>query len=206
MERFIFDLDNTLLFSDYKEEKRYFNEVFKEKGEYFNTNINNWLIEYEKTHIRYDKELLRKFLEEKSNLPVTETVIDNWLDISKNINYEIEDTAIEVFEYLKRKGKNIAILTNFIREVQEKRIKNSELFPYISDIYCGNYLKPNSKSYFEAIGSYDIKKCIMIGDSYENDYLGPRNIGMNSLLYDKDDQYKNIKDKVKSLNKIKELY
>ncbi len=205
IERFIFDLDNTLIFQDFTDEKEYFNDIFKNNGKYFNDNLNIWLKEYEATHTRYDREMLRKFLEEKSKLPISKTIIDGWLQVSINSNYEIEDTAIEVLEYLKSKGKNIVILTNFIRDVQVQVIKNSELFPYITDIYCGDYLKPNKESYYESIGNYDIKKCLMIGDNYEKDYLGPRNIGLNSILYDRNDRYKNVKDRIKSLRKIKEL-
>ena len=45
----------------------------------------------------------------------------------------------------------------------------------------------------------------MIGDNYNNDFLGPKNIGMEAILYDPDDKVSE-KCKIKRMNELKEMF
>lgn len=202
-EKFIFDLDGTLLFGNYEEEKEYFIDILKENGEPFFQNLMSYLDRYEKTFLYYSPELLSVFLSVISNTYIRPNVIDKWIDINCNMKDKIEPSAIETLEYLKSKNKSIVVLTNWFTKTQKSRLINSNLMPYIDAVYGGDlYLKPHVKSYISASNGVDIDKCIMIGDDLEKDYLGPRKIGMHSILYDCDDRIPNEKNKIKSLKKI----
>lgn len=202
-EKFIFDLDGTLLFGDFKEEEKFFIDVLKENGEPFLQNLMSYLDKYEKTFLYYSPELLSVFLSVISNTYIRPNIIDKWIDINCNMKDKIEPSAIETLEYLKSKNKSIVVLTNWFTKTQKSRLINSELIQYIDEVYGGDlYLKPNAQSYYIASNGIDPNKCIMIGDNLEKDYLGPRKIGMHSILYDCNDRISNEKNKIKSLKKI----
>ena len=139
---------------------------------------------------------------------ITPEVIEGWIDLSCNTKDKVEPSAIELFKDLKEKGKDIVVLTNFFEKTQVTRLENSGLLPYITQVYSGEeYVKPSVQSYINAAGNFEMDKCIMIGDNYENDYLAPREWGMYSVLYDSEDlRPKKYNDVVKSLRKLKGRY
>ena len=115
--------------------------------------------------------------------------------------------AIETLEYLKQKNKSLAVLTNWFGDFQIKRLENMGIRKYFDDIYTGDiHIKPNKKAYLNACGNYDIKDCTIIGDNYEKDFYIPKNLGMNAILYRPKGDFKESKDVIKNLVKIKELY
>lgn len=202
-ERFIFDLDGTLLFGNYQKEREYFLSVLKEKGEHFIQNLMSYLDKYENQFPYYSKKVLSTFFLLNANVYIPPEVIEGWIDVNCNMKDEIEPTAIETLEYLKSKNKSIVVLTNWFSKTQINRLKNSNLLQYIDEVYGGDsYLKPNSESYLNATMDFNINKCIMIGDNVEKDYLGPRKIGMHSILYDPNGKNPEINDNIKSLRKI----
>ena len=207
MERFIFDLDGTLLFGNFEKERQYFKEQLGEKADSFLEKLIPSLMEYEELFQKYDQELLARFLTTKSGVLITKDNIDDWIDINSNMDDEVEESAIEVLEYLKSKNKSIVVLTNWFAKTQIKRLENSNLLSYIDEVYAGDvYLKPNPASYLNAKGSFNVEDCIMIGDTKEKDYCGPRKIGMHSILYNQKSVISESTDVIKSLKKIKEMY
>lgn len=206
MDRFIFDLDGTLLFGNFNEENEYFKDVLKTDADIFLENLLDNLYLYEATHIKYKVDDLARFLSNKTNLEITEQIILGWLDVNSNIKDTVEECAFETLEYLKSKDKSIVVLTNWFGMSQIKRLENAKILPYLDAVYSGDmYLKPHKYSYINARGDYDINKCIVIGDTYEKDYLGPRKVGMNSCFYNRNSD-KESNEVIKSLRKIKEMY
>lgn len=205
MERFIFDLDGTLLFSNYDKEQIYFRKHLKENADIFLGQMTTFLDEYENTHARYEIEKLASFLSEKTNISFTKEFIQGWIDTNCEVEDEIEKGAKETLAYLKMKKKSVVILTNWFFKTQYKRIERSGLLPYIDDIYAGNYfLKPHKESYFHAMGKFPIEDCVIIGDSYEKDFLVPRKLGIYSILYDRNQEKKESTEVIHTLEKIKE--
>ena len=206
-KQFIFDLDNTLLFGDFKLlEENYFKEVLniEDDIEIFLDSLRPSLSEYEVLFPRYSIKTLSKYLSIKLNMEITPTIIEGWIDLCCNTKDKVEENAIELLSDLKNKGKNIVILTNWFEKTQVERLKNSGLLKYIDKVYSGEeYTKPSSLAYLNASYKYGIKNCVMIGDSYEKDYIGPRTIGMYSILYDPEEKRKYECTTIKSLAKIK---
>lgn len=96
--------------------------------------------------------------------------------------------AVELCQGLSQRGE-VGIITNGIQSVQELRIKNSGLNPYISFLSvseeCG-YPKPD-KRFFEytlkKAKTFTKEKTLMIGDRLETDILGANRFGIDSCYF-----------------------
>lgn len=78
-QRFIFDLDRTLLKADYSQEKNYFKSVLNyEDSKKFIPMIGKLLSEYEKNHERYDVLMLSKYLTEKTEINISTKITNGW--------------------------------------------------------------------------------------------------------------------------------
>ncbi len=205
-KRFIFDLDHTLLFADYSEEKKYFKDIFKADADMFINNVALLLYEYERLYPRYEVDELSSFLSHKTGLDFNRNIILGWIEMFGNCKNMIEDGVLETLDFLKRRDVSIAILTNWFYESQKNRLKSSGIIEYVDDIYAGdNVLKPRYGAYRAAKDRFNGRECVFIGDNLEKDYIGPRSYNMASILYDRDDIHgKNI-IKIKSINDIKKV-
>lgn len=208
MKKFIWDLDGTLLSGDfYTHELSYFEEkLIGQDIETFLKNKYSYLMEYEKTFLRYDTKLLSDFLSLKSGLVIDETVVRGWNEHNKSIPDTIHTGAEEVLAYLQSRGYENILYTNWFKDVQEARLRNANLLEYFSEIYGGELaIKPNAIGYKKIIKDVNPKEVVMIGDNIVNDVLVPRSIGITTYHYDPLEKSKD-KNKIKTLRKIKEMY
>ncbi len=129
-------------------------------------------------------------------------------DSFDEMNYEIDDADIdilaeeyilylanynallmgakEILEYLKPKYK-IHIITNGFEEVQYRKLKNSLILPYFTQIVSSEKVgvkKPNPKIFNYALDLSDAnpEESVMIGDNFEADILGAKNVGMHTIF------------------------
>ena len=208
MKKFIWDLDGTLLSGDFStHEISYFKEkLMGQDIETFLKNKYSYLMEYERTFLRYDTKLLSDFLSLRSGLVIDETVIMGWNEHSKSVPDTIHTGAEEVLSYLQSKGYENILYTNWFSEVQKERLRKSNLLEYFSEIYGGELaIKPNAVGYKKIIKDVNPNETVMIGDNIINDVLVPRSIGITSYHYDPLGK-NNDKNKIKTLGKIKEMY
>ncbi len=198
--RFIFDLDGTLMDGDFTKEKDFFHAVLSGYDlTSFLRKTHSYITEYEKTHDRYDIDAFGKFLSEKTSLPITGEIIEEWIHFGGDIDNDVFPYVYETLEYLKRENCSITLYTNWFQEAQEARLKKEGLLSYFDDIYGGDIiLKPNRYGYYMAAGRYPIEECVMFGDNMINDVLGPREIGMDSYHITKE------KGNIKLFQKIRE--
>ena len=206
-KRFIFDLDYTLMVADKKHEEKYFKDVFRSDSSAFMEVMIPLLQEYERIYKRYDISQLSSFLSSKTRLDFTESVIKGWIESYGNAPNKIEDGVIDTLEYLKSNDHSLVILTNWFLDSQKQRIKNSGLLEYFDEIYAGDFiLKPRKEAYMAARSNYRNHDCVYIGDNLDKDYIGPRSVGIYSILYDKNDRHNENIVKIKRMNEIKSLY
>ena len=97
--------------------------------------------------------------------------------------------AVEALTELKKRNYQIHIITNGFKEVQYKKIRNSELIPFISRIFISEEIgrpKPHRQIFEHALKSCNARKkeSLMIGDNWEADILGAREFGMDQIYYD----------------------
>ena len=96
--------------------------------------------------------------------------------------------AIEVLEYLAP-NYTLHIITNGFSEVQDIKLRESGMDKYFDEVITSEkagYKKPNPKIFnfaFERSGA-KAENSIMIGDDYEVDILGARDVGMRQIFFD----------------------
>ena len=187
MKRYIFDLDGTLLLANFEDELNFFNEILTKRG-WSKEKINNFhkdrvplIYGYEELNATYNRELLRRWFKEHK-YELSEKDINDWIAFNGNeMRDTILDGAIEVLEYLKSKDKEIVLLTNWFMETQENRLKRAGLLDYFDYLVTGEMaIKPRRASYAEAAALSVPWECVMIGDNWEKDYLGPTRYLMNT--------------------------
>lgn len=104
---------------------------------------------------------------------------------------DLFDDCIEVLDYLSKKYK-LFIASNGMNEVQLKRLKKAQIYDKFDGIYISEVIGHNKpdKEFFEYIikdiKDNDIKEYIMIGDRYDTDILGARNLGIDGILISKE--------------------
>ncbi len=210
VKRFIFDLDGTLLHCNFEKERQYFRSVLNENdAEKFINSFLNCLYEYEDTHEKYDVSVLSKFLTDKLDINITDEMIEKWIEINTQCNDYLLDETIEVLEYLKNKNYSLVVLTNWFYKTQASRLNNIGILKYFDEVFAGDtYVKPNDKSYLNAIGEYEPEECVMIGDNIIKDVLTPSKLGITAFYYNPNNKEYD-KDNIiaiDSLNRIKEMY
>ncbi len=98
--------------------------------------------------------------------------------------------SIEILEYLYPKYK-LHIITNGFSEVQYTKLKTSGMDKYFLEVITSEEAgvkKPNSEIFefaFKKAGAL-AKESIMIGDDYEVDIIGARNVDMKQIFFDPD--------------------
>lgn len=207
-ERFIFDLDGTILENDIVEVYEYFDSFLpKSYSKRVRNYLNRTLKEYENKFPKLDKKLLSRFMSESLGFTITEKMVSDMVEIWGESEDIVLPDVIDTLEYLRQKDKSIVVLSNWFRDIQVKRLERQLLLPYFDQVYGGEtYFKPSRQSYFQAAGKYPISECVMIGDNYEKDVLGAESIGMDAIYYNKDNDMHVAKNTIKSLKKIKEMY
>lgn len=195
---FLFDLDDTLL--DFKESERlsFFmslqslglkNEIDDLFKVYQVENSALWkLFEQGKT----TKEHLKV---ERFRKTFSQSMIDLDPELASKRYLEtlpetvvLLDHAVELCEWVSSNGE-LGIITNGIQAVQDQRIKNSKLAPYISFIsvseQCG-FAKPDVRFFdfsTKMARQFSKDKTIIIGDRIEADILGAMNFGIDSCWF-----------------------
>jgi putative hydrolase of the HAD superfamily len=110
----------------------------------------------------------------------------DYLDILPN-KKNLFPYTIEILEYLKSKDYTMHLITNGFESVQFKKIKNSNLADYFTEVItseASNSLKPNKEIFEYALKASGAKleTSIMIGDNESADIQGAINAGMDSIF------------------------
>ena len=196
-----FDLDHTLWDFD-KNSALTFEKIFEINNvnistseflsHYMPINLNYWKLFREE---KIKKEALRfgrlndAFL--AVNLKVEKKLIyklsEDYITHLSSFNHLFENT-LEILDYLSL-HYNLHIITNGFDEVQQKKLTNSNINKYFKTVTNSEMVgvkKPNPKIFNFALNlaKTNINQSIMIGDSYEADILGAKNIGMDVVFFD----------------------
>jgi putative hydrolase of the HAD superfamily len=194
-----FDLDHTLWDFETNSAKT-FEKIFKlHKVE---MNLDKFLIDYKKINFEYwrlfrndlvtKEELRYKRLKDTFDIlkfPISDELInclsDDYINYLSTFNFVFEGT-IEILEYLKPKY-TLHIITNGFSEVQSKKMKNSKLDVYFDQIITSESVgvkKPNPVIFEYALSQANarIEESVMIGDSWEADIMGAKNVGMKPIF------------------------
>ena len=123
-DRFIFDLDYTILIPDWSKEDDFLRRSIPlEEQEEFFKQKQPILNKYELEFPRYDFKTLSDFFK-SFGFHVSEEVINGWMiHNGETIKDEVADGVLELLEYLKANGKEIVILTSWFSGTQMLNFK-----------------------------------------------------------------------------------
>ena len=114
---------------------------------------------------------------------------------------------MDLLSYLKPKYK-MHIITNGFEEVQHKKMINSNLLQFFDKIITSEEVgvkKPNPKIFHFALekSNAKVEESIMIGDNFEADILGAKNIGMHTIFCEFNGEL--ATEKVISVSKLEQI-
>jgi putative hydrolase of the HAD superfamily len=103
-----------------------------------------------------------------------------------SLNNALFANALEVLDYLRGKYR-LHIITNGFEEVQHRKLDNSRLRPYFEQVITSEKAgvkKPDPGIFLHALEQAGARseESIMIGDNFEADILGARNVGMQAIF------------------------
>jgi putative hydrolase of the HAD superfamily len=157
---------------------------------YEQTNSNLWEA-YRKGEIRQSELVRKRFGITIDHFGISgvnpEVFNDRYLQLMPAYT-RLVDGALETLSYLQSEGYPLHIITNGIREVQQYKVKNSGLAPYIEKIFASediNAPKPDSRIFRHALMNCHAKKSrsMMIGDTWETDILGAIRMGIDYIFF-----------------------
>lgn len=123
-------------------------------------------------------------LAKEQNLSIHEFVISQ--DTRK---WKLYPETIEVLDKLKSRGYKLALISNFDDSIHTlaEELGIAEKFDLILSSEEARASKPNPKIYNFALEKLELvaEEALMIGDSYQGDYAGPKNIGMEAIYLDR---------------------
>ena len=205
-EKYIFDLDNTLLIPDWSCEDDYFrNNILPEKQNEFFNKKQKILDEYEIIFSKYDAKTLSDYFR-GYGFAVSEDVINGWMKYNgENIKDVVADWVIDFFEYLKERGKKIIVLTSRFKGTQIPRLERIGIMKYIDKIIAGDdAMKPNIESFNLAIGKANKSDCVMIGDSIRSDKTGANNAGIDCCIVGGGYNVRNLFDIIRESERLRQ--
>jgi putative hydrolase of the HAD superfamily len=196
-----FDLDHTLWDFD-KNSALTFKKIFKINNvkadvDHFLThyepiNLKYWRLyrnnEINKTDLRYERlSETFKLINFKAEDELIHKLSEDYITHLSTFNHLFENT-FEILDYLSL-NYNLHIITNGFNEVQYKKMSHSKIdhyFKTITNSEIAGVKKPNPEIFNFALNlaNTTVNKSVMIGDSYEADILGAKNIGMDVVFFD----------------------
>ncbi len=99
----------------------------------------------------------------------------------------VYDETTDIFNTLRKNGYKVGIISNINRMFGEILIKK---LPFSPDCFSAPYLsgshKPDIGAFAYAANELNLpaSEILMIGDSFNNDYMGAKNAGMSALFLD----------------------
>ncbi len=158
---------------------------------YVPINLEYWKLYREekvtKTELRYQR--LKKTFN-AIEFDVSDDLIDilseEYINHLSSYNHVFPYT-FEILDYLKPKYK-LHIITNGFQEIQDKKLKNANLYDYFEQIVnseMAGVKKPNPKIFELALSlaKTQAKNSVMIGDNLEADILGAQALGFQTVHF-----------------------
>lgn len=212
-----FDLDHTLWDFD-KNSTLTFNKIFKLNN--IDLDLSQFIDIYKPINLKYWKLYREEKIEKEAlrfgrlndaflamNFKLSDDLIfklsDDYIKYLTTFNHLFENT-FEILNYLSINYK-LHIITNGFEEAQHEKLSQSKIIHYFETITNSEMVgvkKPNPRIFNYALeqAGTQVDKSIMIGDSYEADILGAKNIGMDVIFFDVNNSI--VNHEVKQINNL----
>ena len=136
---------------------------------------------------------------------------DELFEVFRTDAWTIFPETKKVLSTLKDKNYRLGIISNFDSRVYDV-MRNLQINEYFDKFVISSeagHAKPDPNIFHIALHKMgvDPKECLHIGDNIYNDFHGPRALGIQALLLDRENEYESIGDqhKIRSLNELAKL-
>lgn len=96
-------------------------------------------------------------------------------------------SSVSVLEELKKRNLTVGAVTNFDDTLENvlRRMSILQYFDFVLPAWTAGHAKPDPEIYLQAlkIANTSASESLHVGDDYQNDYIGPRKVGMKSVLF-----------------------
>ena len=174
---------NTMLKFNINYDENYHLEIYKEINSALWKEFEQGLVTQEMLKIERFKRLSKALKIRSDENEFANSYIENLADASF-----LYDNSLELIETLN-KSCRLAIVTNGLTSVQNKRIRQSSIAKFFDAIVISEEIliaKPNPKIFehtLKLINFSDKSKVLMIGDSLSSDIQGGINFGVDTCWY-----------------------
>ena len=216
----LIDLDGTLL--DFKMgEKEAFIETLNKCG-YKNisdeicnefSKINEYYFnEYAKNNMTRDMFHYKRFNDIFKELDIKYDPMDADKIYVESLKYQAQlfPDILDTLDFLSKKY-TLYIASNGINEIQEKRLLKANILSYFKEVFASEAIGFNKpkKEFFEyiikKIGDTNLDSYLMIGDRFDTDILGAKNVCIKSILINRDNNLVNHEIEIKRFDELKKI-
>ncbi len=198
-----FDLDDTLIDTN-KNSIEALADIYKIFAiDKHITNIDSFISKYQEINHNLwrlyelgtiDKEELktqRFYLTLKDSMPLSTTeaisINNHFMQQVASKNNVIEN-ATQILEYLVYKKYDLYILSNGFKEIQEKKMKQTNIYQFFKKIILSDHIgknKPHPAIFTHALNIANRlpQECIMIGDNIKTDIIGAKESHIDQIWY-----------------------
>lgn len=130
----------------------------------------------------------------------------------KKINWEFKtfDDSIPTLSMLKKSGLKVGLISNVYKNI-EKTYQSLGLLEFLDFIVTSSEVgceKPDPRIFQAALNKANIEsnEAIYVGDQYQLDIVGARNVGIKAIFLDRDNWFDDITDcpRISSLSQVTE--
>lgn len=129
-------------------------------------------------------------------------------EVFRSSAWSIFPETKEILQTLKENNYRLGIVSNFDSRVYNV-MTNLDIHNYFDSFVISSeagHAKPDPNIYHLALNKIgaDPKECLHVGDHIQNDFHGPRALGIQALLLDRENEYESIGDqhKIKTLSEL----
>ena len=210
MKHLFFDLDHTLWDFEKNSEtalRILYNDLLLDRifpsfhsfhHHYKVINAEMWY-QYSKGKISKEELRVRRFLDtlgkyEVNDHEIAEELAAGYVRISP-YQKNLFPGAQETLQQLKSDGYQLHIITNGFMEIQDIKLRNTEIRDYFNVVLCSEEIgvqKPHEDVFQSALkrAGANAAQSIMIGDNLHTDILGAERVGIRGILFDPHDEHR----------------
>jgi putative hydrolase of the HAD superfamily len=121
--------------------------------------------------------------------------------------WRVPDDAPALFDYLTRRGLRLGLASNYDSRLESVLTGRPELTPLAEMVVISSRVgmrKPGA-GFFErltVLAGCRPDEVVLVGDDYENDYLGATAAGMRAVLLDPKGRHPDVPERVESLGEL----
>ncbi|QEL15286.1 HAD-IA family hydrolase [Limnoglobus roseus] len=119
----------------------------------------------------------------------------------------VDPTAASVFAELRSRGLILGLASNYdhrLEAVVEGHAELRTLRPHVVISSRVGHRKPSPDFFAEVVGAVGMSpgEALLVGDDFENDYLGARAVGMGAVLLDPNNRNPEVGDRIRTLPEL----